>query len=138
MPKPIGAPSISSPTAFAKSPLPSARNLIVSLAPLAFDHASITKTSLTEVQAIVVTPFALNSAACCRNPGRCIPWQVGVNAPGTANSTAFLPLKRSSVEISEGPVSVITLNLACGSGLPTVIGMKFSSGLQGHNIDAVL
>src|SRR5271166_2773080 len=103
MPKPLGAPSISSPIDFAKSPLPSARKVTVSRAPLALAQASRTKTSFTDVQAIRSTPFALKSAACCTKPGRCLTWQVGVNAPGTANKTAFLPLNSSSVETSDGP-----------------------------------
>src|SRR5271165_5847013 len=118
MPKPLGAPSISSPIDFAKSPLPSARKVTVSRAPLALAHAWRTKTSFTDVQAIRSTPFALKSAACCTKPGRCLTWQVGVNAPGTANKTAFLPLNSSSVETSEGPVAVMVLNLACGSAFP--------------------
>lgn len=60
----------------------------------------------------------VKSAACCTKAGRCLTWQVGVNAPGTANKTAFLPLNSSSVETSEGPVAVMVLNLACGSAFP--------------------
>src|SRR6202043_3917799 len=51
--------------------------------------------------------------------GRCILWQVPVEAPGTANSATFLPLKMSSVVLTCGPSAVITRNLASGSLSPT-------------------
>ena len=50
--------------------------------------------------------------------------QVGVKAPGTANSTTFLPLKMSSVVFGLlGPSAVITRNVALGSLSPTLMGM---------------
>ncbi len=47
---------------------------------------------------MVSTPLSLSSSALVTKPGRCFAEQVGVKAPGRANSTAFLPLKISSVE----------------------------------------
>src|SRR4029077_16557434 len=108
--------------ALAKSPLPSARNSILS-APLAFFHSFITKPSLTAVTAMVSTPLALMASAFCTNPGRWFLWQVGVNAPGTANSTNFLPLNTSSVVFQPGPSAVITLNFASGRRSPTLMAM---------------
>ncbi len=52
--------------------------------------------------------------------------QVGVNAPGTANSTTFLPLKISSVVFGLlGPSAVMTRNVALGNLSPTLIGMEY-------------
>ena len=53
----------------------------------------------------------------------CILWQVGVKAPGTANSATFLPLKTSSVVFHAGPSAVMTRNLASGSWSPTLMVM---------------
>src|SRR4029077_12160705 len=100
-----------------------ARNSILPSALLAFFHASITKPSLTAVTAMVSTPLALIASAFCRKPGRWFLWQVGVKAPGTANSTTFLPLKTSSVVFQPGPSAVITLNLPSGTRSPTLIMM---------------
>src|SRR5260370_5343463 len=108
--------------ALAISPLPSARKSILS-APVAFFQASITNTSLTDVSATVLTPFALIASACCVIEGTCILWQVPVKAPGTANSATFLPLKMSSVLFHAGPSDVITRNFASGSRSPTLMGM---------------
>ena len=63
----------------------------------------MTNTSLTPVTAIVSMPFALIAAAFFRKPGMWILWQVRVKAPGTANSTTFLPLKSSSVVLGLRP-----------------------------------
>ena len=50
--------------------------------------------------------------------------QVGVKAPGTANSATFLPLKMSSVVFGLlGPSAVITRNVALGNLSPTLMGM---------------
>src|ERR1700736_6592212 len=53
--------------------------------------------------------------------GRCILWQVPGEAPGTANSATFLPLKMSSVVLTCGPSAVITRNFASGSLSPTLM-----------------
>ena len=45
----------------------------------------------------------------------------GVNAPGTANSTTFLPLKISSVEISFGPSAVGVISFIDGMLSPTLM-----------------
>src|SRR3546814_17636877 len=84
MPKAV--PSMVRPTASAKAPLPSAS--IVTAAPaLAFLlHAPITKASLTAVQTISSTPFALISSALSKKPGRCFGKQGGVKAQGTEMS----------------------------------------------------
>jgi hypothetical protein len=73
------------------------------------------------MHAIVSTPFALNASAFCVNPGKCLALQVGVNAPGTANSTTFLPLKISSVEVSLGPSAVAIISFMDGIWSPTLI-----------------
>lgn len=50
-------------------------------------HAPITKGSLTEMHAMVSTPLAFSCSALLMNPGAWSLLQVGVKAPGTANST---------------------------------------------------
>ena len=75
------------------------------------------------MQATVSTPFALMASAFCTKPGRCLALQVGVNAPGTANSTTFLPLKMSSVETSFGPSGVAIISFMDGIVSPTLIVM---------------
>src|SRR3977135_2170268 len=110
------------PTDFAQAALPSAKNSISSL-PEAFFHAFITNTSLTPVTAMVSMPFALIAAAFFTKPGRWLLLQVGVNAPGTANSTTFLPLNNSSVVFGFGPSAVITVKVPLGTRSPTLIVM---------------
>src|ERR1700675_201744 len=108
--------------ALAQLPLPSARNSIAS-PPEAFFHASITNTSLTPVTAMVSMPLPLIAAAFFTKPGRWFLWQVGVKAPGTANSTTFLPLNNSSVVFGFGPSPVITVKEPLGTRSPTLIAM---------------
>src|SRR5262245_10989603 len=122
VPRPLPEPSKVRSIALANSPLPSARKSILS-APVAFFQASITNTSLTDVSATALTPFALIASACWVIEGTCILWQVPVKAPGTANSATFLPLKMSSVLFHAGPSDVITRNFASGSRSPTLMGM---------------
>src|SRR3982750_1139008 len=110
------------PTALAQAALPSARNSIES-APADFFQAFITNTSLTPVTAMVSTPLALIAAAFFTKPGRWLLLQVGVNAPGTANSTTFLPLNSSSVVFGFGPSAVITVKEPFGTRSPTLIAM---------------
>lgn len=62
-------------------------------------HAFITKTSLTEMQAITSTPLDFSSADLATNPGTCFWEQVGVKAPGTAKRMAFLDLVRSETVV---------------------------------------
>src|SRR3974377_2546360 len=97
--------------ALANSPLPSARNSTLSPAPVDFFQASITNTSFTPVTAILFTPFALIASALFRKLGIGRLLQVGVNAPGTANSATFLPLKILSVVLQTWPSTYLTQNL---------------------------
>ena len=83
----------------------------------------MTNASFTARQTTLSTPFALIAAAFCTKPGRCLALQVGVNAPGTANITTFLPLKISSVEISFGPSAVPCISFMDGMVSPTLIVM---------------
>src|ERR1043166_4831072 len=112
-----------SPSALAKFALPSARNSTLPSAPLAFFQAFITNTSFTPVAAMVSMPLALILSALVTKPGRWFLSQVGVNAPGTANSTTFLPLKISSVDCGFGPSAVIVMNVALGKRSPTLMAM---------------
>src|ERR1700760_3174009 len=110
------------PTALAKAALPSAKNSMES-ALVAFFQAFITNTSLTPVTAIVSMPLALIASAFLIKPGRWLLLQVGVNAPGTANSTTFLPLNSSSVVLGFGPSAVMTVKDPLGTRSPTLIAM---------------
>src|SRR5581483_6409136 len=67
--------------------------------------------------------FAWICSATCTKPGRCFASHVGVNAPGTENSTTFLPLKSSSVVTSFGPSLVIVLSLPEGIRSPALIAI---------------
>src|ERR1041384_7070934 len=116
------------PIALANSPLPSERNSILPSAPVDFFQASITKASLIPVTAMVLTPLALNASMFLRKLGMCRLLQVGVKAPGTANSATFLPLKMSSVVFGLlGPSAVWVRNVALGNLSPTLMGMAVSS-----------
>src|SRR5579862_8451743 len=83
----------------------------------------MTNTSFTAMQAMVSTPLARIWSASCTNPGRCLASQVGVNAPGTENSTTRLPLKSSSVLISFAPSLVMRLKVPAGMRSPALIAM---------------
>ena len=124
MPKPV--PSSVRPIAVVKSALPSA-NINKCSALDALPHASTTKTSFTDIQATVSTPLALISSTCTTNPGRCETEQVGVNAPGTANNTTFLPSKISEVLIPAGPSAPIIVNIPAGILSPTLIVITTSN-----------
>src|SRR5688572_1913581 len=84
-------------------------------------QAPMTNTSLTAMQAMVSTPLALMSAAFSTKPGRCLASQVGVNAPGTENSTTRLPLNSSSVVIFCGPSLLMTCSEPAGNLSPTLM-----------------
>ena len=71
-------------------------------------------------------PLPLMASAFFTKPGRWFLWQVGVKAPGTANSTTFLPLNTSSVVFGFGPSGVMTRNVALGKRSPTLMGMVLS------------
>src|SRR5262245_8761625 len=122
-------PSKSKPMALVNSPLPSERNSTLPLPPAAFDQASITKGSFTATQATVCTPFFLKASAFSRNPGRCLRWQVGVKAPGTANSTTFLPSNTSDVLNFSMPSDPSTRKVASGRRSPIPILMVTSGRL---------
>ena len=66
-------------------------------------------------------PLALMAEAFFTKPGRWFLLQVGVNAPGTANSTTFLPLNTSSLGFGFGPSAVMTRNVVLGRLSPTLI-----------------
>src|SRR5476649_1972155 len=81
----------------------------------------MTKASLTEMQAMVSTPFALNLSASATKPGTCLAEQVGVKAPGSAKATTFLPgAKSSSVVTGLGPSGPIVRSVALGTLSPTL------------------
>src|SRR5208282_559903 len=101
-------------------------------------QAPMTKASLTESQATVSTPLALTAAFFSMKPGRCLAEQVGVKAPGSANSTTFLPLNISSVVMSLMPSAVMCLSLTEGILSPTLIAIRRPLGFvvpDGAKID---
>src|ERR1700690_2238254 len=118
--------SISRPIALANLAEPSASITILPSVPELLPQAPMTNASLTAMQAMVSTPFALIASAFCTNPGKCLALQVGVKAPGTANSTTFLPLNISSVATSFGPSAVAIISFIDGIASPTLIVMVFS------------
>ena len=89
--------------------------------PIQLPHASITHASFTDKQTISSTPLALILSAWAMNPGRCDFEQVGVKAPGNANTTTFLPLNSSSLLSSAGPSPVISFMTTLGIRSPTLI-----------------
>src|SRR5579863_9861198 len=121
--------SSSRPTARVKSPLPSASISTSSPTPWSSPQAFITNTSFTDTQAMVSTPLAFSSAACALKPGRCLAEQVGVKAPGTANSATFFPANSSSLEIGFGPSAPKVVNVALGTLSPALMDMSCFPGL---------
>ena len=102
------------------SALPSPSIMTLSPAFWSLPQAPITNASFTEMQAMVSTPFAFRAAASATNPGTCFAEQVGVNAPGSAKATTFLPgAKISSVVTALGPSGPIMRNVALGTLSPT-------------------
>jgi hypothetical protein len=82
----------------------------------------MTNASLTEMQAIVSTPFFLKASAAATNPGTCLALQVGMKAPGKAKAPTFLfGAKTSSVETVVGPSGPIVYNVALGTLSPTFV-----------------
>lgn len=75
-------------------------------------------------------PLARIAAACWTKPGRCFAEQVGVKAPGTANSTTFRPAKSWSVVIPSMPPAPATWSVPPGSFSPTWIAIVSSSARQ--------
>src|SRR6185437_13264252 len=130
MPRPPADASSTMSTPLANSALPSARKSILPSPPVASAHFFMTKASLTAVTATVSTPFFLKASMLLRKLGMCRLVQVGVKAPGTANSATFLPLNTSSVVFGLGPSDVITRKVALGSLSPTLMGMGSSLWLR--------
>src|SRR5579859_2002863 len=89
----------------------------------------MTKASLTDRQAISSTPLALSASKLFTKLGTCLAEQVGVKAPGSANSTAFLPANSSSDRASFGPSTVMYLSFTDGIFSPTLIVMARGSSL---------
>src|SRR5258708_31607940 len=83
----------------------------------------MTNTSLTAVHAMVSTPFFLSCSASSTKPGKCFASQVGVNAPGTENSTTVFPPNSSSVLTFFGPSLDMVVNLPAGILSPTLMVM---------------
>src|SRR5262245_31342058 len=90
----------------------------------------MTNTSLTAMQAIVSTPFALSASKLWMLPCRCFASHVGLNAPGTENSTTFLPLKSWSVVTSWIPSLVFVLNVPAGILSPALIAISSSPSVN--------
>src|SRR5262249_19780844 len=67
-------------------------------------------------------------------PGRCFMEQVGVNAPGTANSTTVRPLVMSPTVTACGPVSPISVSFASAGSLSPALIMTSSPSSR----DAIL
>src|SRR4030095_8161821 len=83
----------------------------------------MTKGSLTATHATVSTPLARRSSARSTKPGRWWSEHVGVNAPGTANSTT-LPLPSTSpLCAGRGPSSVMVMSFTSGMRSPTEIAI---------------
>src|SRR5689334_17934509 len=73
------------------------------------------------MQATVSTPLPLIASMLARKPGTCLALQVGVNAPGSAKATTFLPgAKSSSVVMGLGPSGLIIRSVALGTLSPTL------------------
>src|SRR5690554_3434651 len=121
MPMPNAVPSISRPSARAKSPLPSESMRSPAGTCWLSPQACITKGSLTAMQATSM-PRSLNSSKRSTKPGRWCSEQVGVKAPGTANSTTFLCANRVGVSMVCTPPS-ICLSVTSGMASPIWMGM---------------
>ncbi|MNV71825.1 hypothetical protein D3C71_1648660 [compost metagenome] len=122
MPMPELLASISRPSARVNSPLPSDSSCRPSgtcwLSPQAF----ITNGSLTAMQNTSI-PRWRNSGKCSMKPGRCRAEQVGVNAPGTPNSTALRESNRAWVSMVSMP-SRMRLRVTSGMRSPTWMVMR--------------
>src|SRR5262249_28930857 len=101
-------------------------NSTFSLPPDFSSQAASTNGSFTAMHTTRSTPCFLKSSALSMKPGRCLRWQVGVKAPGTANRTTRLPANTSLVVKISSPLGRATLNVASGRLSPTLIAMLFS------------
>src|SRR5262245_26758016 len=122
MPKPEA--SSSRPSALVKWPLPSASMRTLPPQLWSLPHAPITNASFTDTHTISCTPFDFRSPAFSTKPGRCFIEHVGVNAPGTAKITTFLPFVSSPVDTSFGPPSPISFSLTSGSLSPALMAIR--------------
>src|SRR5262245_3827896 len=83
-------------------------------------HSFITNASFTEMHTMRSTPLAKNAGASSLYRGTWVDEQVGVNAPGSENTTTVLPLKSSSVvSVFQSPDSVRVRKLAWGTFCPS-------------------
>jgi len=83
----------------------------------------MTNASFTDRQTISSTPFSLIVSELWMKPGRCWFEQVGVKAPGSANTTTLRPLKNSPVFTGWGPLSVIFIRVASGILSPALMAI---------------
>src|SRR5690606_3605223 len=130
-PRPLDVRSNSRPNALVQTALPSASKRTLPLTFRDLPQAPITKGSFTATHQISSTPAALNSSALAIKPGKCCSEQVGVKAPGTANTAIFLPLTRSATWKLLGPigqlsvaVSMYSLRVASGTRAPTEMDIR--------------
>src|SRR5271170_6051926 len=79
---------------------------------------------------MVSTPLALILSASSTKPGKCLASQVGVNAPGTENSTTVLPANSCSVVTFCGPSEVMRVNAPSGILSPALIVIALSSKIR--------
>ncbi len=85
-------------------------------------HSSITNGSLTEMQTIESIPWSAKTGASSLKRGRCVDEQVGVNAPGSENTTTFLPAKMSAlVTVVHSPLRR-RRNVTSGTRWPSRLG----------------
>ena len=91
-------------------------------------QAFITNGSLTETQTMASMPLAASASALLTKLGRWLSEQVGVKAPGTANSATLRPPKMSEVDLGSGPLGPMATKVASGRVSPTAMVM---AGLLG-------
>src|SRR5690606_19846540 len=121
MPMPKAVPSISRPSARAKSPLPSDSMRRPAGTCWLSPQACITKGSFTAMQATSM-PRSRKAWKCSTNPGRWRSEQVGVKAPGTANSTTLRCANRVGVSMVCTPSSMY-FRVTSGIASPGWMGM---------------
>src|SRR5690606_6521413 len=124
MPMPKAVPSISRPSARAKSPLPSDSMRRPAGTCWLSPQACITKGSFTAMQATSM-PRSRKAWKCSTNPGRWRSEQVGVKAPGTANSTTLRCANRVGVSMVCTPSSMY-FRVTSGIASPGWMGMGAS------------
>ena len=106
MPRPRAVKSISSPNFLMKSPLPSASMTTLSLHALVLGPGVQHEGVVHRDAGDHIHALGLQGVRLLDEGGQVLAEQVGVKAPGTPNSTAVLPPKISSVEVSFGPSGV--------------------------------